>query len=368
MGDIAEPVPEPDPLPLPAPPLLKPQADQDTLRVVAACVIIAAASWYLLKELAPLLRPLLLAVFLAYVIVPGQHRLRRMAGPWSILFYAGLTVAGMLALTLLIYGSAVELNEELPRLMRRSQAIGERMRQLYLDNFPVWLLGAPPDAAAVQAQMTERLRTAIGALADGATDSLTATVLVGIYLVFLMIEAGRVRSRIKASFPSERAEQILVVIARINDAMANFLRIKVKSSLVLAAPVVLILWSFNIRFALMWGVLTFLLNFIPYLGSIIACSLPILQAFLQLDTLAAPIAVAVLLVVVHSASAYVVEPALTGKAVGLSPVALLVALSFWSLCWGLTGMLLAVPLTVMIKIILENVEFTRPFARLLSEE
>jgi predicted PurR-regulated permease PerM len=63
-----------------------------------------------------------------------------------------------------------------------------------------------------------------------------------------------------------------------------------------------------------------------------------------------------------------VEPSLTGRAVGLSPLVILVMLAFWGLCWGLIGMILAVPLTIMIKIILENRPFTRPFARLIGEE
>ena len=78
--------------------------------------------------------------------------------------------------------------------------------------------------------------------------------------------------------------------------------------------------------------------------------------------------VAVLLIGIHTLSAYLVEPAMTGRAVGLSPVIILVALSFWGLCWGLTGMLLAVPLTVMVKIVLENVAFTRPFGRMMAED
>jgi AI-2 transport protein TqsA len=158
------------------------------------------------------------------------------------------------------------------------------------------------------------------------------------------------------------------VVRNINDAMAGYLRVKVKASLVLAAPATVVLWAFGVKFALMWGVLTFLLNFIPYLGSILACGAPLLLAFLQTDSLVRPAVLAVLLVSMHTLSAYVVEPALTGRAVGLSPVVILVALAFWGLCWGLTGMLLAVPLTVMVKVVLENVAFTRPLARLMAED
>ena len=124
----------------------------------------------------------------------------------------------------------------------------------------------------------------------------------------------------------------------------------------------------GVQSALMWGVLTFLLNFIPYLGSVIACSAPILLAFLQMESIGRPTVVAALLISIHALSAYVVEPAMTGKAVDLSPVVILVSLSFWWLCWGFTGMVLAVPLTVLGKIVLENIGFTRPFARLMAED
>jgi AI-2 transport protein TqsA len=115
-------------------------------------------------------------------------------------------------------------------------------------------------------------------------------------------------------------------------------------------------------------VLTFLLNFIPYLGSIVACGAPILLAFLQMDSLERPLAVAGCLIAIHALSAYVIEPTMTGKAVGLRPVIILAALSFWGLCWGLVGMLLAVPLTVMVKIVLENAPLTRPLAKLMGDE
>jgi AI-2 transport protein TqsA len=205
-------------------------------------------------------------------------------------------------------------------------------------------------------------------LARAAADTLTEAVLVGIYLVFLLVEAGRVPRRIQGAFSGGQPERILAVVGNINDAMAGYLRVKVKASLVLAVPATAVLWAFGVKSALMWGILTFFLNFIPYLGSIVSCGAPILLAFLQMDTLGRPAALAVLLIGVHTLSAYAIEPALTGRAVGLSPVVVLVALSFWGLCWGVTGMLLAVPLTVMLKIIMENVAFTRPFAQMMGED
>ena len=104
-----------------------------------------------------------------------------------------------------------------------------------------------------------------------------------------------------------------------------------------------------------------------HIGSVIACSSPILFAFLQMDLGWRPVTASVLVLCVHLALAYVIEPTMTGKAVGLSPLIILVSLSFWGLCWGLTGMFLAIPLTVLVKIILENLAITRPIGKLMAE-
>jgi AI-2 transport protein TqsA len=224
------------------------------------------------------------------------------------------------------------------------------------------------ETAKAEEQAAAWLRQAMGGLV-----SLTASLVVGglqvaFYLVFLLLEVDRFPGRVRSAFADERAERILAVAGRINLAMASYLKVKVKASLMLAVPVTLVLWAFGIKFALLWGVLTFLANFVPYLGSVVGCGLPSLFILLQLDFGWRPLTVVALLAAIHMLSAYLVEPSMTGKAVNLSPLVILAALSFWGLCWGLTGMVLAVPLTVMLKIILENTAFTRPVAKLLAEE
>jgi AI-2 transport protein TqsA len=343
--------------------------DQIGLATVAGCLVVAAAGWYLLKEFAPLLRPLLLAVFLCYVILPSHRRLtRRIPAMASLAVLAGVSVGLLVLLAWLIFGSAVQLNEEMPRLIRRAETIIRDAEKYWTEHVPPWLAVEASDITLGQTQFAGQLKQAAAALAGAAADTVTEGVLVGIYLIFLLMEAGRLPHRIRNSFTGERPEQILAIIGNINDAITSYLRVKLKASLVLAVPVTVVLLVLDVKFALMWGLLTFLLNFIPYLGSVIACSAPILLAFLQMESIGRPTVVAALLISIHALSAYVVEPAMTGKAVGISPVVILVSLSFWGLCWGLTGMLLAVPLTVMGKIILDHVAFTQPVARLMAED
>lgn len=121
---------------------------------------------------------------------------------------------------------------------------------------------------------------------------------------------------------------------------------------------------FGVKFVAIWMLLTFLCNFIPYVGSVISYTVPTLFAALQLPPWDGPIAVAILLLGVQVASATLIEPMIIGRAVGLSPLLILAALAVWGSVWGLPGMFLAVPLTVVLKIVLQNIEATQALAKL----
>jgi AI-2 transport protein TqsA len=342
--------------------------DQAALTTVALCLLVAATAWYLLRQFAPLLRPLLLAVLLCYVILPAHLRLKqRMPGGAAVALMAAASVVTLFLLALMLYASAAALGDDLPQWIERGQDVFHGLDRA-LRQYAPWLTEGGSGADRAQTQMADQLRAAASALISAAADVLTESIVVGFYLLFLLLEARRFPERVRTAFPSDRAEQILAVARNINEAMASYLRVKVKASLVLAVPVTVVLWALGVKFPGMWGVLTFIANFVPYLGSVFACSLPILLALLQMEFGWRPVAVAVLLVALHMLSAYLVEPRMTGRAVGLSPLVILLALAFWGLCWGLIGMVLAVPLTVMLKIVLENVAFTRPVARLMGEE
>jgi AI-2 transport protein TqsA len=352
----------------PARPWPKAGRDAAALHTAAVCLFIAAAAWYLLGQLAGLFRPLLLAVFLCYIILPAHFRLReRIPSLASIAVLTAASVGALCLLALVLYGSALELSEDLPRLTDRALFLFRQARSWVTEHLP-WTVRLHPETAQVEGQSTALLQDAVRALLTAAAGVLSEALVVGFYLLFLLLEAGRFPRRVRAGFATARADEILAVAQRINQAMASYLKVKVQASLVLAVPAGLVLWAFGVKFPLLWAVLTFLLNFVPYLGSVVTCSLPIVLAFLELNVPWTPWAVAGLLIGLHVLSAYVVEPAMTGRAVGLSPLIILLALAFWGQCWGLIGMLLAVPLTVLLRMVLENVPVTRPFAKLMADE
>jgi AI-2 transport protein TqsA len=347
----------------------KVRGNLDPLYATAAAVFIAVGGWYLLKELAPLLRPLVLAIFLAYIILPAHQALRRrvnatFAGPLLAL----LVALSVLGLALLIYTNLVDLKAELPRLIERARRLIEGLRTWGHNHLPAWAFDPAPDTSHAEADTAARLRALASSLVNSASGFLAEALVVTLYLIFLLLEARRLPVRVREGFPAEQADRVLGVVKSINSAISSYLRAKSLASLVTALPVVIVLWAFGVSFPGMWGVLAFVGNFVPYVGSLVALVLPVVLAFLELEPAWRPIAVLLLLLLSQFVSNNVIEPRLTARAVDLSPLVVLIALAFWGLCWGMVGMLLAVPLTVVLKIVWENIPALRPLARLMSEE
>lgn len=340
-------------------------ADSTALPSAAYVVLILAGSWYLLGQLDVVLRPLLLAVFLAYVWLPYYNRLRqKLPSVVAVALLAGVTTLALTGLALAVYGSLSALALEEPRLKARALELlrtGTETTNYYLPGVLGGSEGRDSEEMAAE-QIAQSVMWLVNLAALGLLEALTA----GLYLLFLLLESGRFPNRVRLAYPDEQADQILHMFGRINSAIISYLKAKVLSSLILAVPVGVVLSVCGVKFALLWVVLTFVCNFIPYIGSVIAFSFPVGFAFLQLDFGIWPVMVAVALLACHIGSASVIEPLILGHAVGLSPLVILAALSVWGLLWGLPGMFLAVPLTVVVVIVLDHLEVTRPVARLLS--
>ncbi|WP_439624678.1 AI-2E family transporter [Gemmata sp.] len=337
------------------------------IATVAHVLVAGAAGWFLLQQLAPVVRPLLVAVFLAYILLPYHSRLRHhIGGAASIGVLAGATAGVLFGLALVVYVSLLGLSEDVPHLHARA---GELLHAAEgaLGNLPGWAAALKPSEVPL-ARIGSHLSQATGVMISLAAGTLVEAVVIAMYLLFLLLEGSRFPDRVRRAYPPERAEEILQIAGQVSSAIVSYLRVKVRSSLILAVPVGLILWAFGVKFATLWALLTFLCNFIPYIGPVVAYSLPVGFGFLWFGMSWEPVAVAVLLMCCHAASAAVVEPTMIGNAVGLSPLVLLAALAFWGLLWGIPGMFLAVPLTVVSVIVMNHFESSRAVAGLLRGE
>ncbi len=331
---------------------------------IAHVLLAAAAGWFLMQQLTPVVRPLLVAVFLAYILLPYHSRLQRHIGaPASIGVLAGATAIVLLSLALVTYTSLLGLSEDVPRLHARAGELARTIEKT-MGELPGWASSLKP-SSPTESKIGEQLARATGPILSMATDVLLETVVVAMYLLFLLLEGSRFPHRVRRAYPPERADEILHIAGQVSSAIVGYLRIKVRASLVIAVPIGLILWACGVKFAILWAILTFLCNFIPYIGPVVAYCLPVGFGFLWFGLSWEPVVAAVLLLVCHAVTAAIVEPTMIGNAVGLSPLVLLAALAFWGLLWGIPGMFLAVPLTVVGVIVMNHFESTRAIAGLL---
>lgn len=329
-------------------------------------LIALMAAWYLLQILTPLVRPLFVAVFLAYVLMPYHGRLRRKIGaPASIGVLVTMTALALFALAVTVYVSVLGLSDDRLRLEARAVELTRKLEDIIGRAAP-WASDTAGDGKQSQSKLAEHVTRATAPLLALAADALLEACVVALYLLFLLLEGSRFPDRVRRAYPAERAEEILDIAGQVSSAIISYLRAKVKSSLVIAIPVGIVLWLVGVKFALLWAILTFLCNFIPYIGSVIAYTLPIGFAFLFYGVRWEPITAAILLLLIHVGSASVLEPMIIGNAVGLSPLVILASLALWGLLWGLPGMFLAVPLTVVATIVMDHFDATRPISRLLK--
>jgi AI-2 transport protein TqsA len=125
---------------------------------------------------------------------------------------------------------------------------------------------------------------------------------------------------------------------------------------------------FNIKFAIFWGFLAYLLNFIPTFGSIAGVIPPVLMATIQFDSFTYIMLILALLFVVQTIFGNILEPIYMGSSVSLNTIAVIMGLLFWGFLWGIYGMFLSVPLMVMVKTVLSQIDGAEVFARLLGEQ
>lgn len=334
-------------------------------RTVALAVVAAAAAWWLLGELAGVLRPLLMAAFLGYVLMPYYNRLREyLPQPVAVTLLAVLTTALLGTLGVAVYGGLLGLADELQAVRPRVIEVAGDL-QRWANRLP-YIGPSMAELSLANERVSDRLALGAARLVSGAAGGLMEAATAGLFLLFVLVESARFPNRVRAAYPPERADQILHVFGRINAGIIGYLKAKVLSSLTLAVPAGLVLAFGGVRFALVWGVLTFLCNFIPYVGSVVAYTAPVGFAAVQFGLTAPTFVVAGLLLGVHLLGAAVIEPLILGRAVGLSPLVILAALGLWGTLWGVPGMFLAVPLTMVLKIVCDNLESGRPVARLLG--
>ncbi len=325
--------------------------------VIAASLVVVIAG---LRAATSIIVPFLIAVFVAMVSMPMQYWLLAHKVPRSLAVLLTL-VADILVLTgfgFLIGGSVQGFAAEVPKYQAKLTLTAKSMI--------AWLntLGFQISSEAVADMLNpgmafDLLNNALRRLVA----LLSNFVLVFLTILFVLLEGAGFPAKLERALgPAVRRSEWF---DKIKKDIQQYLVVKTLISLATGILVGVSMAFIGLDFPVLWGLLAFLLNYVPSLGSIIAAVPPILLATIQLGGGHA-LAVAIVFVVVNMILGSFLEPQLMGRRLGLSTLVVFLSLVFWGWVWGPVGMLLSVPLTMIVKIMLENSNNLRWIAILLG--
>ena len=306
--------------------------------------------------------PLVFAIFLSFVFAPLNKYLRKKKVHISIIMALMLVIIIilMIASTLLISSAANSLVTGFPRyqanlILRMQNAISS------FDDFSARFDLAMGEGFGYD--LTQLLSPG-GFSISGAISNLMATtvdiswnfILIIIFLMFIVAQDGSLAKRLNTVLSEYDRKRTETTLGNIQQQIQRYLLTKTVISLCTAIVGMILMIMYGVDFVLVCGILLFVMNFIPNIGSIIASGIPILISFLQSGLDFRTLSFAVLIIATQMLFGNVLEPKIQGENLNLSPIMVLVSLIFWGWVWGIVGMVLAVPITSAINIILIQID------------
>jgi predicted PurR-regulated permease PerM len=338
---------------------------QFKLFIFAASAGIAALTVYLLVSGRNILIPVAIAIMAWYLInaiargigrlnIRGIHPPRWVALTLTVVAF----IVAIVALTEMVSGSFTQVVEAAPTYQTNLQRLITEGAQL---------LGFQ-DAPSIT-QLVERIdfRSVVGQLAGTLTSIAGDAGIILVYVLFLFVEQGSFNRKIKALFPDrEREEKVRKILSHMTREIQSYLWIKTFSSFLTAGISYAVLLGVGVDFAGFWAVIIFLLNYIPTIGSLLGIVFPALLALVQFESFVPFLIVTPCLAIVQVVMGNILEPMMMGSSLNISPFATLVSLAVWGSIWGIPGMFLCVPITVIAMIVFAHFARTRPIAIMLS--
>jgi AI-2 transport protein TqsA len=328
-------------------------------------LMVLVAGWSL-RQTALFTMPLTMGFFVALAVWPvcrwvQEHVPRALS--WLGYLAALLTILALLAVLAAGVGFVVQrLASDYAQQIGNVQQLWQEARS--------WLesRGLPaPELSFSQGDLASALGAARGALLgvlNSVWHALTVIVL-ALFVVMLMLpEVPEWRAELSDN-AGDRAAAWREVVATVGQKVRRFLAVRAALGVVTGFLYGLWSWLFGVEHALLWGMLAFLLNFLPTIGSLIAGILPVLFAFAQHD-MTTGIAVGAGILAIEQVMGNYVDPRLSGSQLSLSPLVVLVSLLLWSWIWGLAGALLAVPMAILLMTVMSRIPALEPIALFMS--
>jgi len=314
--------------------------------------------------------PFLIALFLGFILDPILQFFTRHKVPMFLAVIITLILSFILLylLGLLVYANVQMFVDQFPRyqermiqsidnfLMKFNHVLEQSKYQVYLDRSTWkqidWI------SAIKNLNIAEGLLNSVGSFLS----FLFKTVIVIIFLAYFLMGKRNIDTKIRLAFDHAQAERVITILNSVTTQIQRYLGAKTIVSFLTGGISILIFLLFGLDFAIFWGFLIFLFNFIPNIGSTIASLLPVLFSLIQFGSLGKAFWMLVALTALQTTMGNIIEPRLMGRTLNLSPLMVIIFLIFWGYLWGVAGMILAVPILATMTIIFENV----PGLRFLS--
>ncbi len=338
----------------------RPVRDASKTALIVIAVILVFAT---LKIAYVVTLPLVIALFLFLFFNPLLNRLEKLKVPRWI----GVVIVMVLLLVILVvavwffFFTIDLLIQRLPMYIRRFVVIDAWVAEkIGLDTGTSFLSFINFDWQGI-------IISSLTSVSGKAFNFISRASLIYIFVLFLLLERQSVIPKLKVAIPSGKGMRLAVLFERINRQVSKYLLLKALISLATGVLFYLASLATGLDFAIMWGVLAFVLNFIPSIGSIIITAMTIVMAILQFFPIWANIIyVTVLMISIQMVLGNIIDPRIQGVRLNLSPFIILVSLSVWGYIWGVAGMFLAVPITSVVQIVCANVQSLKPIAVMIG--
>lgn len=323
---------------------------------------------FVMKALGTVMLPVIFASMLSFSFLPLVKKMNTKTRiPWALcsILVTLLEILIILALSGVLVTSLSTIVSQYPNYERKFQSIYQLVAErfgLEFDNSKNFLENAWSSLKIREFVQKFALTLSTGLVSGGKN-----IFLVFFMQVFLLIEMRGTRTKMNHAFSGKAKERVIRISTNIVQEVVHFLSIKFFISLGTGILVGLGTWAIGLDFPILWGFISFLMNFIPTFGSIISTVFTTLFALLQFyPSIWQTITVFVLMLLANFTLGNILEPRIEGKHLGLSPFVILVSLTLFGWIWGFIGMLLAVPMMVIVKILCENIPYLNAFAVLLG--
>ena len=305
----------------------------------------------------PLLVPLVFALLIWAILNAVADALVRFNVPRWVAWTGSLALLlmGMYLLTLIVGNEAAQLAADGPGYVAKLQdTIVQRLTPLRL--------GINVEDVFTRSDLAGLLTVVAGSLGSSAF----GLIQILIYLGFLLAEQNDLAAKIVRLQTGEAGRvEGQAIMRRIAAQLQAYLGVYTILSAVMAVASYALLAALDVQFAAFWAVIIFFLTYIPTVGAA-AVIIPALMALVQFGTLTVPLVIIVVLGAIHFVLMNVVSTVVLGQSLNLSPFAIIIALTFWGLVWGIAGLFLAVPITAAIAIVCGHIDGLRWISILLA--